>query len=93
MKVVKYALGKQFAERQIYLDDNGKTHIVYVMPRGLQLLTLGEEQPTLEESAKIMEYCHEFIKLYNEDEVELENLVKASAGAMETMLQTEEKKT
>lgn len=80
MKVVKYALGKQFAERQIYLDDNGKTHIVYVMPRGLQLLTLGE-QPTLEEAASIMEYCHEFIKLYNEEEVELENLVKTSVGA------------
>ena len=80
MKIVKYALGKEYENKQIFLDDNGKTHIVYVMPKGLQLLTLGDIQPELEEAIKILDFCHEFINLYIEEEKELLQLVNAAAG-------------
>jgi len=81
MKITKFALGKDYPNKQIFLDDNGKTPIVYVMPKGLQLLTLGETQPSLEEAVSIFDFCWEFINLYIEEEKELEMLVKASVGA------------
>lgn len=80
MKITKYALGKEYENKQIFLDNNGETYVVHVMPRGLQLLPLGSEQPTLERTTDIFKFCHEFIDLYNEEEAELEALVKMSAG-------------